>query len=80
MNSQNLNDVLISLKTILIFPKNFLIFRSDMIEKHGILSLSTYSNKSSVVLSNSVVIFLGEEDDAAFCPFLYCSLVISYVT
>ena len=32
-------------KTVLIFPKNFLNFRSDTIEKYGVISLSSYSRR-----------------------------------
>ena len=58
----------ISLKTILIFPKNFLVFRSDIIKKQGIINLSSYNSKSnaSLVLSDSKVAFLREGEDAAF--------------
>ena len=34
---------LITLKVVLIFPKNFLDFRLDMIEKQGIISFSSMS-------------------------------------
>ena len=33
----------ISVKTVLIFPKNFLDFKFDMIEKNGIINLSSYN-------------------------------------
>ena len=61
---------LISLKTILIVPKNFLHFRSDTTEKKGIINLTSYTSKSYalVVLSNS--------EDAEFLPFLYRVLFI----
>ena len=46
-NSQNLRSCgWISPKTILIFPKNFLNFRSDRIEKQGIINLSSCNSKS----------------------------------
>ena len=32
----------ISSKTVLVFPKNFLNFRSDTIEKQSIINLSSY--------------------------------------
>ena len=64
----------ISAKTVPIFSKNFLDFRSDMSEKQGIINLSSYSNKSytSVVLWDSEVTFPSKEKDAGFRPFLYC--------
>ena len=48
------------MKTILIFPKNYLNFRSDMIEKQRIVNLCSYSSKSfvSVVFIDSEVDFL----------------------
>ena len=58
-----------TLEAILIFPQNFLSFKSDMIEKQGIINLSSYA---FVVLSDSEVAFLGEGKDVAFCPFLFC--------
>ena len=44
------------------FPKNFLYFGSDTIEKQGIIDLSSYSSKyyASVVLSDSEIAFLGK--------------------
>ena len=65
----------ISPKTLLISPKHFLNFWLDTVEKHGNLNLSS-KGYVSVVLSDSKVIFLGEVEDAAFCPFLYCVLFI----
>ena len=43
-----------------------------MIEKQDIINLSSHSSKSydSVVLCDSEVVFLEEEKDAAFHPFL----------
>ena len=79
MDSQNLSPCgSISPKAVLIFPKNFLDFRSDTVEKQGIIKLSSYSGKiyTSVVLSNSEVTFLGEGNDAAFRPFLLCELFV----
>ena len=68
---------MISLKTILIFHKNFLDFKLDMIEKH--INLSSHSSKSyyaSVVLCDSEVASLREgEEGAAYHPFLYCVFV-----
>ena len=66
---------LISLETILIFPKNFFNFWSDTIEKQGIINLSSYSSKNhaSVVLSNSKVIFLGGRGGCSLLSiFLLC--------
>ena len=59
---------LISLKIILIFPKNFLHFRLNMIEELGIINLSSYSVESYtyLVLSDSEVRFLQEEEDADY--------------
>ena len=69
---------LISPKTILIFPKNFLDFSFETVEKQSIIYLSSYISKwyASVVLSDFKVTFLGEGDDAAFCPFCYFILFI----
>ena len=75
MNSLDLRSCgLIFPKTVLTFPKNFLNFRSHMIEKRSIINLNSYSHKSytSVVVSDSVVAFLLEGEDTAFCSFLYC--------
>ena len=60
------------------FLKNFIIFWLDMIEKQGIINLSSYSSKSyiSVVLSYSKIAFLLERNDAVFCLFTYCVLFI----
>ena len=56
MDSQCLlNCGSISLKTVLIFCKNFLTFRSDIIEKQGIINLSS---KRSVDLSDFEVVSL----------------------
>ena len=59
----------------LIFSKNFLDLRLDMIEKQSIINHSSYSSKSygSVILSDSKVTFL-EVEDAAFRQFLIFSL------
>ena len=64
---------LVPQKIILIFPSNFLYFRSYSIEKQGIINLSSYSSWShaSTVLSDSEVTFIGEEEDVAFPPFVY---------
>ena len=40
------------------------------------LEKSTNKMCCSMVLGNSEVTFLGEGEEAAFCPFLYCVLVI----
>ena len=63
------------------FPKIFLNFRSHMIEKQRSKNFSNYSSKSnvSVVLSDSKIAFLGEREDAAFCPFLNCVSFIDTV-
>ena len=65
---------LISLKNIIIFPKNFLNFTSDTIEKCNIIKLNCNRNMHyvSVVLRDSKVTFLGDGEDAAFNPFLFC--------
>ena len=73
LNCQNLLGYwAISLKVVLIFPKNFLIFRIDIIEKQGVINLSSYSKKSfaSIVLCGSKFVFLEKGKDATFCPFL----------
>ena len=76
---QNLWCGLIFLKTILIFPKNFLNFWFDTVEKQSIINLSSYRNKSyaSVVLSDSKMTFLRKED-ASFRPLLYWILYINW--
>ena len=58
----------ISLKTILIFPKNFLNFWLNTIEKLDILTLNSYSSKiyTSIVFSDSKNIFLQEEGGDTF--------------
>ena len=63
------------------FSKNVVNFKPDTIEKLGIMNLSSYGNKSyaSVVLSHSVVTFLGEGEDVDFCPCIYCVLFIPSV-
>ena len=65
MDNENLwSYVSISWKAVLIFPKNFLVFRLDMIKKRGIINLSNYSfkNLASIALNNSKVTFLwGKE-------------------
>ena len=64
--------ILISLKTVLIFPKNFLDLRFDTVEKQDIINFSSKSY-ASIVLFNSEVTFLEEEEDSAvahfFCAF-----------
>ena len=62
-NCQNLlNCGSISPKTVLNFPKNFLDFRFESVEKQSIINLSSYSSRSyaSVVLCYSPVTYLGE--------------------
>ena len=63
------------------FSKNFLGFRLDAIEKQSIINLCGYSGKRyvSVILSDSRVPFLVEEEDATFRPFPYCVLFINYI-
>ena len=68
----------ISPQAILIFPKNFLDFRSDTIEKQGIINLSS-RNYASVLLSDFKFTFLGEVEDAAICPFLYSVLFVHII-
>ena len=45
------------------------------------MNLSSYSSKSytSLVLRDSEAAFFGEEQDSAFCLFLYCVLFIQSV-
>ena len=71
----------INLDTVLIFRKNFLDFRLNMIEKKSIINLSSYSSKSyaPVVRNDSDLSFLEEEKDAAFHSLLYCVLFIHRV-
>ena len=59
------------------FSMNFLNFWFDATDKQIIINLSRYGSKSYVlvVLGDSVVTFLGESGDAAFCPSLYCILI-----
>ena len=68
----------ISLKTVLIFTREFLCFRFDTVEKDSIINLSNYNRKSytSVLPSDSNVNFLGGKEDAPFDPFLYCILFL----
>ena len=56
---------MVSLKTVLIFSKNFLDFWSDATEKQRIINLGTYGSKKyvSVVLSDSEVAFLMKGED-----------------
>ena len=65
----------IYLKTVLNFFKIFLDFRLDNLKKQIIINLSNKSH-AFVVLSDSKVAFLGEGEEAAFYPFLYCVLFI----
>ncbi len=55
------------------FPENFLEFRSDTIEKQGIINLSNINSRSyaSRVISDTEVAFLEEGKVAASCSFLY---------
>ena len=71
-HSQNLQcSGPISLKTLLIFLNNFLYFRFDKIEKHGIINLSSYNSKRNafIVLSDSKITFLRVDEEAVFCLF-----------
>ena len=54
----------------MIFPKNFLDFRFNRVEKQSIINLSSFSSKSyvSLVIGDSEIIFVGEGEDSAFCP------------
>ena len=63
------------------FPKNFLNFISDMTKKQDIINVWIYSSKSyaAVVLCDSEVTFLKEEEDAAFCLYLYGLLFIDNI-
>ena len=60
------------------FPKKFHNFWFDEIEKQSILKPSRYGSKTnaSVVLNDSEVTFLREEEDAVLCTSLCCVLVI----
>ena len=60
------------------FSKNFLNLCFNPIEKKSIINLSHNGSKdyALVVLDDSEVTFLGEGKDAAFCPSLYCVLII----
>ena len=68
----------ISLKTILIFCKNFINLWFDTIEKLSIINLISYRCKSyaSVVLGDFKATFVREWEDAAFCSSFYCILFI----
>ena len=60
---------LISPKTILVFPKNFLYFRFDKIEKQSIINLTSYKSKNYISVVFLMILrspFLGK--DAGFCP------------
>ena len=79
IDSQNLwSYVLISPKTILIFPKNFIDFWFDTVEKQNIINLS-HESYASIVLNNSQVAFLGKGEDAAFYLFISCVLFLDSV-
>ena len=58
--------------------KNFINFWFDATEKNNIVNLSRYRSNSDalVVLNCSLLTFLGESEDATFCPSLYYVLVI----
>ena len=63
---------------MMIVSKNILDFWFNAIEKQSIIKPSRYENKgyASIVVGDSDVIFLGEGEDAAFYPSLYCILII----
>ena len=58
--------------------KNFLHFRSDIIQKQRIKNFSSHCGKSNVpvVLCDSEVPFLGEGKEATLRQFLHCILFI----
>ena len=72
----------ISLKVVLIFPRNFLDSRSVTIEMKGIINLSSYSSNSNayVVIKDSevffFVFFLGK--GRCSCSFIYRLLFFIY--
>ena len=65
VDCQNLWCGSISLKSILIFPKNFLNSRFDNVEKQSIINFSSYRSKyyATVVLDDSEATFLREGED-----------------
>ncbi len=70
----------ISLKNILIFPKNFVRFSLDTNEKQSVIKFNCRSKGFAfVVLSDFAVTSLREREDAAFYPFLDCILFIDSV-
>ena len=82
MDCQNLwSSEAISSEVVLVFPMNFLDFGSDTIAKQGIMNLGNNGSKShiSVVFSDSEIVFLGDREDAAFSPFLFCVLFVHSV-
>ena len=62
-------------KAVLIFPKNFLNFRSNKSEKPTIVNLYSYS-RICLIHCDSEVAFLRAEKDAAFRPFLSFSFYL----
>ena len=74
MDRQNQWDCeVFSPEAVLIFPKNFLNFGPDMIEKQSIINLCNYSSKSyASEFSDFEVAFQWEGKNATFYPFLYC--------
>ena len=71
MDCQNLwYHALIFQKTVLIFTKSFLNFRSDTIEKQGTSDLRSYFSivLAYVVLQDCGVTYLWEEQNPAFGP------------
>ena len=67
------------MKAILIVPKNFLDFRSDTIEKQGIINSSSSDGYASVVLSDSKVAFQEEMKKTTFRLFIFCVCFINCV-
>ena len=67
-----------SLMLWIVYSENFLNFRFDAIAKQNIINPSHNRSKNytSVVLSDSEVIFHRKGEDAAFCPLIYCILFI----
>ena len=75
MKCQNLRNCgLISLKTVLIFPKNFLHLWSDTIEKQGIINFSSYDSYALGILSDFKITLSQERKDGSYHPFCFCVL------
>ena len=62
------------MKAVKIFSQNFLNFRSDMIENRCMINLSSSCSKNyaSVVLNDSEVAFLREEEQTLIYFFIVC--------